>query len=260
MKRALYFIVICILILCTSCTGVKGTGNKMVESLEEIGADIVEMDINFGGAINEKFLSESEIIELGRGIKEKMGIVGEKVEGNFYEKNYDSDCYSENITVEDHSIQYNIWGKNENGEAISIFVTSYLDKESGSGETTVFVDMIKTEEYGRIDEIMEKRRAIFKQNENKAEITTCIIGSFNGKLSRNEIDKKIQMTINKINGKIIENYEDENLVSITAYTPLINNYIYTGNKKMNYNVAMRYNEYEDKTYIWIGTPIITIGY
>ena len=67
MKRALYFIVICILVLGTSCTGMNGTGNKMVESLEEIGADIVEMDINFGGVIVDKFLSESEIIELGQG-------------------------------------------------------------------------------------------------------------------------------------------------------------------------------------------------
>ena len=29
---------------------------------------------------------------------------------------------------------------------------------------------------------------------------------------------------------------------------------------MNLNIAIRYNEYEEKTYIWIGTPIITIGY
>lgn len=259
MKKALYFIVIYVLILCTSCT-VGDTGKNMVESLEEIGADIVEMDVNFGGVIVDKFLSESEMIELGQSIKDEMGIVGEKEEENFYEKNCTKDCYSESVTVEDGFIQYNLWGKNENGEAISIFVTSYRNEESGSGETTVFVDVIKTVEYSRIDEIMEKKRAIFKQNENKAEITTCIIGSFNGKLSRNEMNKKIQMTINKINGKIIEDYEDENLVSITAYTPLINNYIYTGNKKMNYNVAMRYNEYEDKTYIWIGTPIITIGY
>jgi hypothetical protein len=29
---------------------------------------------------------------------------------------------------------------------------------------------------------------------------------------------------------------------------------------MNLNIGIRFNEYEGKTYIWIGTPIIAIGY
>ena len=29
---------------------------------------------------------------------------------------------------------------------------------------------------------------------------------------------------------------------------------------MNLNIVVRNNEYEKKNYIWIGTPIITIGY
>ncbi|OZV13462.1 hypothetical protein CIW83_04260 [Tissierella sp. P1] len=50
------------------------------------------------------------------------------------------------------------------------------------------------------------------------------------------------------------------LVSYTAYTPLIESSIFSGEKKVNLNLAIRYNENEDKTYIWIGTPIITTGY
>ncbi len=53
---------------------------------------------------------------------------------------------------------------------------------------------------------------------------------------------------------------EDDILSFSIFTPYIEEYIYTGSRKMNLNIAIRFNEYEDKTYIWIGTPIITIGY
>jgi len=31
-------------------------------------------------------------------------------------------------------------------------------------------------------------------------------------------------------------------------------------KKVNMNLAIRYNSYEDRTYIWLATPVITVEY
>jgi len=50
---------------------------------------------------------------------------------------------------------------------------------------------------------------------------------------------------------------EDDILSFSIFTPYIEQYIYTGSRKMNLNIAIRFNEYEDKTYIWIGTPIIT---
>ena len=91
-------------------------------------------------------------------------------------------------------------------------------------------------------------------------ITTCVIGTFDGYVDLKENEKKVVEAAKMVKGKIVEEYKEDSLLSFSIFTPYIEEYIYTGSNKMNLNIALRYNEYEDKTYIWIGTPIITIGY
>ena len=42
--------------------------------------------------------------------------------------------------------------------------------------------------------------------------------------------------------------------------PLLDENIISGGKPVNVQVAMRYNSYKDKTYLWIGVPVISIEY
>lgn len=238
---------ILILLISSSCSGSESQNeNLLFEMTEGIGAKFLKMDVNYGGKLNDSFSQIRDINIIGAKLKDEMGIVGENLD--------------KEIITEDNFNQYTIWGRNEIGDDITIIITSYADKETGIGETTFFVDTVLNRKYDGIDQIIEEKSEILKQNGVEAEVTTCIVGTFNGKLSSDEINDKIRMTIKKINGKIVEDYYDNNLISVSVYTPLINNHIFTGNKKMNLNVAMRYNEYEDATYIWIGTPIIAIGY
>lgn len=221
-----------------------GSDEKLLyELIEEIGAEVLEVDMNFEGELNNSYMEIEDISSFGHILKDKMGIIEEFKEESISEENLN---------------QYNIWGKNNTGDTISIIITSYRDENFN--ETTLFLDMVMSGEWNHIEETILKVEEILKSNGINSKTTTCITGAFCGKLIRNEINDKIRMTIDKINGKIIEDYYNDNLASISVYSPLIDEYILVGNKKMNLNVAMRYNEYEDKTYIWIGTPIITIGY
>ena len=67
-------------------------------------------------------------------------------------------------------------------------------------------------------------------------------------------------SIVKLNGKIVDEYKDENLISLTGFTDYIDYNILAGEDRINLNIALRYYEYDNKTIIWIGTPIITSGY
>ena len=64
-----------------------------------------------------------------------------------------------------------------------------------------------------------------------------------------------------MNAKEIDRIEDETFISITAYSKLLDeNYLeYLGNK-INLNIGMRYSEDEDKTLLYIATPIIKLDY
>lgn len=262
MKRVAFLTgFILILFAFSSCSGSEiKNENLLIEMTENIGAEFHQMDVNYGGKLNDSFMGIRDINIFGIELKDQLGIVGEKLNANTKEIDEKSKGYIEKTIIEENFNQYTIWGMNEIGSHITIIITSYKDEETGKGETTVFVDMVLNKKYEEMDDIIEKISEMLKKNGIESEVNTCIVGTFKGKLDRDEINDKITMTINKINGKIIEDYYDNSLISVSAYTPLINEHIFIGNKKMNINVAMRYSEYENDTYIWIGTPIIAIGY
>lgn len=60
--------------------------------------------------------------------------------------------------------------------------------------------------------------------------------------------------------KKVEGMEDENIISVSAYSSKLKEYIKLGSEKINLNVAIRYSSFDDKTYIWVATPIIAIEY
>lgn len=60
--------------------------------------------------------------------------------------------------------------------------------------------------------------------------------------------------------KKVNGMSEKNLISVSAYSPLIDNNIEIEGRKINMNLALRYNAFEDKTYIWLATPVITIEY
>lgn len=215
----------------------------LMESIENMGAEFIELDIHCSGKFSDEFMTKEEVVSLGKEFVEKLGVEGKLIEEIVEKKDF---------------IQYKV--KNRTKDSVNIIVSSYLHKGSNKGETTIFVNPIKREKNSQINDIMKNTQDIFTQYGIKPEITTCIVGGFKGKLNRSDIDKLIAQSIKRVNGKIVDNYDEGDLISVTAYTPIFKKKIYSGNEKMNYNLAMRYNEYEEKTYVWIGTPIITISY
>ena len=64
-----------------------------------------------------------------------------------------------------------------------------------------------------------------------------------------------------MNAKEIDRVEEENFVSITAFSKILkeHNLEYFG-RKINLNIGMRYSEDDDKTIIYVATPIIKLDY
>lgn len=64
-----------------------------------------------------------------------------------------------------------------------------------------------------------------------------------------------------MNAKEIDRIKEDNLTSVTAYSNLLteNDLDYLENK-INLNIGIRYSENEDKTLIYMATPIIKLDY
>ena len=85
-------------------------------------------------------------------------------------------------------------------------------------------------------------------------------GRIGQKLDTRSMISKGEQIFKALGGRIIEGIEEGQLVSRTGYSSLIENSLFIGEEKININVGLRYNEYEDATYLWLGTPVIFTSY
>ncbi|CAK7049543.1 YwmB family TATA-box binding protein [Tissierella carlieri] len=260
-KFILFAIILSLLIPTITMAGKKHSEKDVLEGiLKDLNGEFFEGDLNMGGVLIDEFISRETMEELGELVKESLGIVGEEIDINRDITDVEGQFYCKEIIYEKGFNQMSIYGYDANINPITIVLASYLNPELNNGETTLFINLIKREQNFSINGIIEKIESIFKDYGKPLEITTCIIGTIEGKSREEDLTKNAVKAMRRFKAKVVEEYTDISLVSYTAYTPLIESSIFSGEKKVNLNLAIRYNENEDKTYIWIGTPIITTGY
>ena len=90
----------------------------------------------------------------------------------------------------------------------------------------------------------------------QAETTLQLLGAYSGKLPVSEWDKLADKMIGNLSGKVIYENRDEDLYTIYAYSNMLSEYITVENKKINMQVAMRYEADNDRTVLYLATPII----
>lgn len=243
--------------------------DAIIESFKGTKAEFLQTNMSCNGKIVDKFLDMESMLQIAEYVIMDLEIVGSRQEqealpvaAEVFESRdlLDKETYYlvKNDSTENKQII--VWGKDKEGRAITIILTAEMDLYSDFQQTSIFVDIIESEEVSTIKTTKDKVIELFKTFNIEAEISTCIIGTFEGQLSSKDRVRKITTAIGMINGSKVEGLSDSSVTSVSVYTPNIENFIFTGNNKMNLNISMRYNEYEGKTYIWMGTPIITIGY
>ncbi|WP_202707355.1 YwmB family TATA-box binding protein [Sporosalibacterium faouarense] len=243
-------------------TDVPKNEEALLKAFDATGANPLQLNMNFNSKISDKFMEIEELKTLGIKLIQDFELV-EPIDNDSntderskdYERIYDID-----VTELLDMNQISIWGKDEEGRMITIILASEKDSTDDFQQTTLFIDVTQNNKVDNIKYIRNKVDNILSKFNSETEISTCIIGTFKGQLKSEEEIAKISQAMGKIQGNKVEGLFDSSTTSVSIYTPNIDRYIFTGNNKMNLNVSMRYNEYEDKTYIWMGTPIITTGY
>lgn len=261
-KRLILFaIILSLLIPVLSIAGKKHTESEVLAlMLKELNGQFLEGDLNMGGIILDEFISKESVESIGEEVMYTLGLVGEELDSNRDNEDLEGKYYSKESIYDENFNHLAIYGYDVDKNPITIMISSYLSPDYDNGETTLFINLIKSGKTFNISGIMERIESIFNKFNKPVEITTCIIGTIEGKLKEADLKKSVTKSMKKVKGKIVEEYFDSSISSYTAFTPLIENSIFSGEKKVNLNLAIRYNEYENKTYIWIGTPIITTGY
>lgn len=100
----------------------------------------------------------------------------------------------------------------------------------------------------------------FKQYAGDPDINISITGSLDGKLNEGELDLIYKNVFDSIGAYRVEGINEGGFTSVSAFSPSIHDSVRVNGRRININMAARYNSYEGKTYIWLATPVITTEY
>lgn len=215
----------------------------LITSFESTGADVLESTISCWTKLNERFLSieqiEAEMDRIISQINPDKTKVVKSVEG-------------------DNELNKVVLYGSKGNKSYNIAIESI--KQENTGETYIVFDVSMDKNY---NDLITERQNITKAllvDESSIKFSSCIIGTYKGKLGGKEVDKKSRIALESINAKKVEGIEDEELKSISAFSSRVGGYVMSDQARVNVQLAIRYSSYDDKTYIWIGTPLIPMGY
>jgi len=215
----------------------------LITSFESIGADALESTISCWTKLNDRFLTIEQLEAEMTGIISRI--------------NPDKTEVIKSVESDNQLNKIMLYGSKGN-KTYNIAIESV--KQGTAGETYVVFDMCMDKSYK--DLASEKQNIIkaIEVDESAINFSSCIIGTYKGRLTETEADKKSQVALQSINAKKVEGIENEELKSISAFSSNVEGYVMSDEARVNVQLAIRYSSYDDKTYIWIGTPLIPMGY
>ncbi|ABW20087.1 YwmB family TATA-box binding protein [Alkaliphilus oremlandii] len=237
----------------------------LLQTMEVGDFKMEEFNINKSIYIPDVFLTIEELDARKIEIMDTLNIQGEIVYFNMDEishmedpRDLSAESLLEQRVEEEGYREIILFAPNESGNVtvIKLLSTNFM----GEYETHFLVDIVDNKGYKEIVDISKKIEEIFGDYKAQWQTTINLTGAVVGKLTKAEEEQRQDRIFNFLQAKKIEVLKDELFSSVTAYSPLISSYIEYGDNKVNVQLAMRYSEYEDKTYIWIANPLITTTY
>jgi hypothetical protein len=222
--------------------------NTLVKTFNDSGAKLVNWEIYFRGKINndsDEFNSIEELETLAEKFSEDLGIT---------KKNYSTNIDLSNDLIHIVDIEGFV---NDKRTVISLNLERSHENPI---EKYISVSIINDAMDLNLVETRKKLESIFNKYGIKPKINICITGSFRGKLDKEELAEVCENILLGAKAKRIEEMNASNMISISAYSPSISNSIQAAGKKVNINLAIRYNSYENRTYIWLASPVIERSY
>lgn len=212
-------------------------------SFLKTGAAYEYSNINAWAKLNAKFISLSEMDGIVEKVIKSMEIDDKKVKVSKLDQDNFRQCDAE---------------YDDDNKKVSIVVQSV--KNDVVDETYILIDEYLLKGNANVISEAEKVKKSYSNLNLHPEIATCLVGTYKGRLNKDKISSIVEEVMRDMDAVKVEGLNEENLVSVSAHTNKVKEYIEMGSEKINLNVALRYSSYDDKTYIWVATPIIAIEY
>jgi hypothetical protein len=258
LKKARYYMYLTLVILGALMLSVPVTGvfryaapeqHLLAKAFDSSGAEFVEANINIYSSKDDMFLKGDQVTSIVKSLASEVGV-----------------DYEANEKVENFSRDYNqlsLIGVNDSGQHVVIIVHS-MDfsevEDDGGYETNIVLDISDDRGYQNLGRIERSATDVVEGFIEGARVASCVIGRYEDKVSGNDREDIIKSIIESVGASEVDRTVYDEMVSVSAYAPGITEHIEIDQKRINLNIAFRYNSYEGRTYIWLGSPVISMEY
>ncbi|MDO9536137.1 MAG: YwmB family TATA-box binding protein, partial [Bacillota bacterium] len=133
-------------------------------------------------------------------------------------------------------------------------------EQEGEKIIHLLVTVIQEGDARELSSIAYRIPTLLKPEAQNSNMSFCLTGHLDGVLGSEEMEQLSLLITRDLRGEQVQSISDGGMVSITGYTPELGDYLRAENMRINLNLAMRYDDYLDKTVIWAGTPLISRQY
>ncbi|UOF91559.1 YwmB family TATA-box binding protein [Fodinisporobacter ferrooxydans] len=155
---------------------------------------------------------------------------------------------------------YQIRGSWGTSTKVSMILTSMKFPGSNPQTTLVIRAESKSGNRTQLSNDIEKIKKTTALTNVRPQISTCIEGFVSDRMNKVETNALISKTFKSVQATEVEGVKSDLVTSISAYSPMSQDYILTNGKKMNLQVAVHYDSYRHRTQVLVGSPIVTIEY
>lgn len=205
------------------------------------------LNVNGWGMLNRNYMSLNALEVLAEksadffGIQQGYDIISDEIKG---------------------TRQVNIRGINGNGQVVTLMCHNHYNNfyTKSQPETYIIVNIADKAQTSARDGAAGALRRFFDEMSMEVRISKTFVGTFEGELAQRQRDSICTNLFRSAHAKVVEGMTQDGLVSKSGYSYLLAESVLSESSPINIQVAMRYNVYEGKTYLWVGTPIISLEY
>ncbi len=166
--------------------------------------------------------------------------------------------YSKNSTSTDSLIKCDMSGNTKDGVKVSA-MASIVGNKTGDGDKYITIDATETVN-GSALLLRDKIEGAFGKYGLKAVVNSCITGTYEGDLQDSQLENICRKILDDSDAKKVDSIRQENIISVSAFSPMIEDKLSIDGKNVNLSLAIRYNKIENKTYLWVATPVVNTEY
>lgn len=229
----------------------------LIETFNSSGASFKKMEINGWSTVDSDLVTETEVTEYFE--KRAQRLFGADSMPKYYMKEYE-DYYAVNAQGSidrDTSLRMVLRvtkpGKNPGTVPGTIPGTS-LGTSPGYMAFSAVTNRLQN------SDILLKK--VLREFGRDREFHKSIIigGILAGKKSPSQVNDIVARMLMTSHAQNVETMENQGLVSITGYSPDVRQRLTYAQKSVNINMAVRNNNVENTTFLYVGSPLITSEY